>query len=165
MLFGIVEPEEDPRVVRALPCQGLVAVVTVLQEQSAVIELGEQRRRLPSVLEALLHGADIGLPFVFVDRDEDVVVGTGERHQELERQPQRPQPPVLTLREPGGERGVAAPAAGQEFAHPERQLVVGSGLERRGHAEPVDGRHASWFPSPVWHAKPSVRSVKRSTRG
>src|SRR2546423_1152900 len=51
----VVEVHEHPRIGYAFALQRLVAMVAILQQQTAVLILGEQRRGLPALFDALLH--------------------------------------------------------------------------------------------------------------
>src|SRR5205085_9782335 len=66
----IVEEDQHPRLGGALTLQSLVAMVAVLQEQPAVLVLGEKWRRFPSLFQTLCHLADVGFPVVLVDGHE-----------------------------------------------------------------------------------------------
>ncbi len=120
----------------------LVAVIAVLEEQPTFLVLGQEGRRLPTVFEALRHGGDVALPLLGLDGHERVVLGAGEAHEILERHLQRPEPPVLILREAGRERRVVAAPAGEEIADPGGQVIQLCCGEGGGEAEsPVGVSH------------------------
>src|SRR5689334_6719697 len=134
-LGGIFEVDEHPGRRRVRSLKRFEAVVAVLEEQLPVAVLGEQRRRLPAVVEALLHLPDVVLPSFGRDGDERVSLGPREAHQLVEGHADRADPPVTALREPGGQRRVAAPRARQEVADPERGLVARGGRTGRREVE------------------------------
>ena len=69
-------------------------MVAVLQQQAAVLPLREQRRRLPPVVDALLHRVDVVLPLVWLDVAQGIGFGTREPFEVDDRQLHRTEPPV-----------------------------------------------------------------------
>ena len=118
------EVHERPRVRHAFAHERLVPVVAVLQEEATVLPLREQRRRLPAVVDALLHRADVVVPLLRVDVAERFVFGTGERSRSTTGSCTGPNHQWGSRAERGGEHRVVAAAAGEELADPARDLLV-----------------------------------------
>ena len=103
MVGGVIEEDEGPCVVLVLALDRLVAVVSVLQQESAIPILGEQRRRFPAALKLLLHRFDISFPFVGRNPNECIVFGSREPHEVGERYRDGSDPPMRLLRQRGRE--------------------------------------------------------------
>src|SRR5690348_10755169 len=69
---GIVEPDDDPRMGRARAYECFVPVVAVFQPEMIVVVPGQQGRRLPALLDALVERLDVVLPLFGFDRNVDI---------------------------------------------------------------------------------------------
>ena len=116
--------------------QCLVTVVSVLEEVLAVVMRHEQRWRVPPLLDAVLHGLDVGLPVLLGDGNNNLVpVGTSHRRESVERESHRTQVGSAAHGKGGGQRGVATARAGEEVDHPLGQPVLVRGVPGRGERE------------------------------
>src|SRR5664280_3771956 len=89
--FRFVSEEQDrPGVGGAAASKRLVTVIPVLQEVLAVAVRHQQRWRVPSMLDAVLHRLDVGLPDLLGHGDDHVVIfGTGHRCDPVELETNR----------------------------------------------------------------------------
>src|SRR5262245_65509775 len=84
----VVEPHQRPGDLGAGPLQSLVAVVAIVEHQGTVLHARQQRWRFPALVDALLHGAHVVLPFARWDGALDAVLRTGEPHEGPQRDTQ-----------------------------------------------------------------------------
>src|SRR5205085_2073633 len=69
----VVEVHQGPRVRRARAHERFVPMVAVAEDEPSIVILREQRRWLPSLLEALFHCVDLAFPLLGLDRTQRLV--------------------------------------------------------------------------------------------
>ena len=144
MVGGVIEEGEGPCVALVLARERLVAVVAVLQQESAISILREQGWWFPAALKLLLHRFDVSVPLVGRNANECIVFGSSEPHEVAERYRDGSDPPMRPLRQRGREYHVVTTPTREKLSDPDRGLTRNSSGTRRLEAETS---HSACLPS------------------
>ena len=123
----VVESDDRPVLGVAGAPQALDPMVAILDDESAVLERHDQRRRLPALVDTLRHAVD-RLEVVVVEAIERRLVGRpGESVEPSERELDRTVPDRLPFVQCPTQHGVVTAVAGEEAFDPLAEFVAVAG--------------------------------------